>query len=153
MTTTTMTKGADNHNKKDPPERGKYARRSKARKRDWHLPRRYVVQPSRLTMAMWHSCSWRRQRLQPKPHCRQPLHRGIIIIGSGDDDNHPGIVVAATTPWMTTMTRSWLGSWWLVGTQLREQCCGTCCQWRQLLVWAFTTLTCKLKQRELFWLY
>jgi hypothetical protein len=42
-----MTKGVDNHNKEDPPEGGKYARRAKARRRDWHLPRRYVAQPSR----------------------------------------------------------------------------------------------------------
>jgi hypothetical protein len=49
MTTTTMTKRANNHDKKDPLEGGKYARRAKARRRDWHLPRRYIVWPSRFT--------------------------------------------------------------------------------------------------------
>jgi hypothetical protein len=47
MTTTKMTKGADDHNKEDPPEWGKHARRAKARRRDWLLPRRYVAWLSR----------------------------------------------------------------------------------------------------------
>jgi hypothetical protein len=57
-----MTTEVDDHNKEDPPEGGKYARRAKARRRDWHLPRRYIVQLPRLRMATQHSCSWRRQR-------------------------------------------------------------------------------------------
>ena len=38
----------------------------------------------------------------------------------------------------------------MVGTRQQDQCHGTCHQWRQLLVWAFT---CKSKRGELFWLY
>jgi hypothetical protein len=61
MTTMTMTtKGADDNDKEDPPEGGKYARRAKARRRDRHLLRRYVARPSRLMMGMRLSCSWRR---------------------------------------------------------------------------------------------
>jgi hypothetical protein len=37
---------------------------------------------------------------------------GAIVVGSGDNDNHSWIVVAATMPRTTTMTMSWLGSWW-----------------------------------------
>jgi hypothetical protein len=37
---------------------------------------------------------------------------GVVIVGSGDDDNHPGIVVTATKPQMTTTRMSWLRSWW-----------------------------------------
>jgi hypothetical protein len=44
---TMMTKGVSNHDKEDPPEGGKYARRAKARRRHWCLPRRYHAQPSR----------------------------------------------------------------------------------------------------------
>jgi hypothetical protein len=37
---------------------------------------------------------------------------GVFVVGSGADDDHPRIVVAATTPRTTMMTMSWLGSWW-----------------------------------------
>jgi hypothetical protein len=37
MTVTPTTKGADDHNKEDPPQGGKYVRRAKARRRDQHL--------------------------------------------------------------------------------------------------------------------
>jgi hypothetical protein len=68
-TTTMMTKGADNHNKEDPSKGGKYAWRAKARRRDWHLLRRYVAWPPMLTTATRHSCSWGRQWLQPQLNC------------------------------------------------------------------------------------
>ncbi len=55
-----MTKGVDDHNKEDPSKGGKYARRAKARRRDRHLPRRYVAQPSCLMTEMQRSCSWQR---------------------------------------------------------------------------------------------
>jgi hypothetical protein len=60
-TTMMMTKGADDTMRRTPPRGGKYTRRAKTRRRDWHLPRRYVVQPSRLTAATQHSFSWWRQ--------------------------------------------------------------------------------------------
>jgi hypothetical protein len=63
-TTTTKTKGADDHDEKESPMGGKYARRAKMRRRGWRLPRRYVTQPSRLMTAVRHSCSWQRQGLQ-----------------------------------------------------------------------------------------
>jgi hypothetical protein len=59
-TTTTTTKGADNHDKEDPLEGVKYPRRARARRGDWHLLRRYVARPSGLTSAMRRSCSWQR---------------------------------------------------------------------------------------------
>jgi hypothetical protein len=62
MTTATTAKEANNHNKEDPPEEGKYTRRAEARRRDWHLPRRYVARPSRLTMVAQRSCSWWKQQ-------------------------------------------------------------------------------------------
>jgi hypothetical protein len=34
---------------------------------------------------------------------------GIVIVGRGDNDNHPGIVVTATMPRTMMMTKSWLG--------------------------------------------
>jgi hypothetical protein len=58
-----MTKGANDHAKEDPPEGGKYTRRAEIRRRDRHLPRRYVAWPSRSMIAMWLSCSWWRQLL------------------------------------------------------------------------------------------
>jgi hypothetical protein len=37
---------------------------------------------------------------------------GIIVIGSGDDDDHPGIVIAEMRPQTMMAMRSWLMSWW-----------------------------------------
>jgi hypothetical protein len=39
-------------------------------------------------------------------------NRIVIAVGSGDNNNHPGIVVIATTPWMTMTMMSWLENWW-----------------------------------------
>jgi hypothetical protein len=52
-----MVKGADEHDEEDPPKGGKYARRAKARRRGWRLPRSHITLPSRLTTATQHSCS------------------------------------------------------------------------------------------------
>jgi hypothetical protein len=38
--------------------------------------------------------------------------RGVVVVGSGDNDNHPGIVVTATMPRTLMTMKSWLGSWW-----------------------------------------
>jgi hypothetical protein len=37
---------------------------------------------------------------------------GVVVIGSGDDNNHTGIFVTATIPRTMTTMMSWLGSWW-----------------------------------------
>ncbi len=84
MTTTmTITKGADDHDKEDPSEGGEYARRAKTRRRDQHLPRRYVARPSRLMMATQCSCSWQRQLLQPRLHKSSSLGAGTTTIIPG----------------------------------------------------------------------
>ncbi len=131
-TTRTMTtQGVDNHDKEDPSEGRKYARRANGRRRDQRLPRRYVAQPSRLMMAMQCPCSWRWQRLQSRMHRLHPCERGrqqssrdCCCRDDVSDDNDDDEL-----------------DWELAGTLQREQCCRTHRQRWQLLVWAFTTLT------------
>jgi hypothetical protein len=97
--------------KEDPPEGGKYARRAKARRRDQHLPKMYAMQPSIFMMATQvsaHVGGGGRNH-----HCVVVICPvwGVIIVGSGDNDNHPGIVLCATTPQTMTTMKSWLGRW------------------------------------------
>jgi hypothetical protein len=94
-------KGADDHDKVDSPEGGNYARRAKTRRRDWHLPRRYVAQPSRLISVPAHGRGIGRNCVHVVVTHRV---KGVVIIGSRDNDDHPGIVVAAMTSLMTKTT-------------------------------------------------
>jgi hypothetical protein len=94
MMTTTM-KGVVNHNKEDPPKGGKYTRSAKARRRDWHFPRRYIMRQSRFMM-MTVFLLMAKATVVTVTTLLSTIVGGFVVIGSGDDGNHPGIVITAT---------------------------------------------------------
>ncbi len=103
--------------------------------------------------------------LRGSPDCRQqrgvPAHGGgdgcdrdciLVVVGSGDNNNHPGIAFAVTASRTTMITMSLLGSW--QGPDDRNDVAAPVVNGGNFLVWAFTILTSS-RQRggELFWLY
>jgi hypothetical protein len=116
-------RGRTTTRRRTPPKGGKHVRRTKARRRDWHLPRRYIAPPPRLTMATQRSCSWRRQWSQPQPHCTQLSRRGHCHCWEqGRQQSSQDCCCHNNAPVNNNDNEL---AWELVGTQQHEQHPGT----------------------------
>jgi hypothetical protein len=112
-TAATTAKGVDDHDGEDTPKGGKYARRVKARRRDWRLPRRYVTRPSKVDDGDAVFLFIAERRVMTATTLLLTAASGASsLLGAGTMTIILGLSSPKTTPWTTTMTKSWLGSWW-----------------------------------------
>jgi hypothetical protein len=108
-----MAKGAGDRDKEDPPEGGKYVKRAKKKEEGLASAKEvcYVaikVDDGNATFLLMAEAT-----VAIVTALSSTVELGaVFVVGSGDDDDHPGIVIAAMMRPMKTMMTTWLGSWW-----------------------------------------